>query len=281
MLVLSFCAVVATRLAAEKFSGLMERATAILCLGLWCGLLPVIMDPGNDIAQGSGGLLGAGRVVQNANIYFFSWGAIISSLYITAKLAQEAAGPRSFTETPKKLVHWYFILAASIVIVWAGTNFFQDYDDDADCSNADGDQQETCNRTAYIVGVGSFGILVGLCAVFFSKCGCWPIIVEVVLAFVLLVLYAIGVGVTTFKTGPGVAINNLYFASWFAVFMSAFLMESTWTDFRSKGAEDEEEAAAEEKGEDAEDEDAKDEGEMEKEAEKVEAEAEAAEEGQA
>jgi hypothetical protein len=77
------------------------------------------MDPANDIAQTTGGTSG----VNNANLYFFSWGAFLMSFVVLMHYMKEKKGPDKEDSSNKNkefnLGSWAVLAAASFVVMAA------------------------------------------------------------------------------------------------------------------------------------------------------------------
>jgi hypothetical protein len=89
---------------------------AFLSLGMWCAVLPAMMRPGNNIAQTRGGL------IENANLYFFSWGAFLVSLFIMVAFMHDIHGVgKGLRNKSFKTFAWGGLVVASFVTMVSGT----------------------------------------------------------------------------------------------------------------------------------------------------------------
>jgi hypothetical protein len=89
---------------------------AFISLGLWCAVLPAMMKPTNNIAQGSDG------EILNANLYFFSWGSFIMALSIFSAYLHDVYGVgKSLSNKNFKTFFWGALMATSFVTMAAGT----------------------------------------------------------------------------------------------------------------------------------------------------------------
>jgi hypothetical protein len=85
-------------------------------LGMWCAVLPAMMKPSNGIAQTRGGS------IENANLYFFSWGAFFMAMSILVGYLHDAHGiGKSMKNTSFKAGAWGALMAASFVTMASGT----------------------------------------------------------------------------------------------------------------------------------------------------------------
>jgi hypothetical protein len=188
-----------------------EGLLATFNLLFWVVGLPAIMDPSHDLAVTSNG------GVANANLYFFSWAAFFCSLYISGHFAQTvSAGGLDFSSTPKKMAMWFLIAATSIILLAVSVK----YRNTNDCGDRD---IKVCNRNSYAIAVGAFVAFFGLLMVFLATRDLVKIVVETISAVLVLILYAVGVGLITFGEGPAKDIGNQYFSSWIGFTGSVFL----------------------------------------------------------
>jgi hypothetical protein len=89
---------------------------ALFTLGMWCSVLPAMMKPSNNIAQNSSGK------IENANLYFFSWGAFFMAISILVGYLHDAHGiGKSMRNQSFKASAWGALMAASFVTMASGT----------------------------------------------------------------------------------------------------------------------------------------------------------------
>jgi hypothetical protein len=75
-----------------------------------------MMKPSNGIAQNRAG------AIENANLYFFSWGAFIMALSLFAAFLQDVHGiGASLRNRSFKASAWAALMAASFVTMSSGT----------------------------------------------------------------------------------------------------------------------------------------------------------------
>jgi hypothetical protein len=83
---------------------------------MWCAVLPAMMKPGNDIAQNKSGS------IENANLYFFSWGAFFIALSIFTGYLNDVHGiGKNVRNKSFKAAAWGGLMAASFVTMASGT----------------------------------------------------------------------------------------------------------------------------------------------------------------
>jgi hypothetical protein len=114
--------------------------------------------------------------------------------------------------------------AVSFVLMMASSRFHKDI-----CEKLDGfpnllqldDGDATCKRNKFAIALGATGVVLPLIMALVTAKGMLRGIPEVVVSFVLAVMYAFGVGYITFGDGPGINIGNQYFSTWIG-FILAF-----------------------------------------------------------
>jgi hypothetical protein len=160
-------------------------------------------------------------LIQNANLYFFSWGALICAFLVFTKYLRDVHGIGKAPDTKAfSSLGWGGFAAASFVVMSAATRLYKTTDCDDD------DQRivsETfCDRTKFALSLGAIGGIIALCWMVIGK---WmPAIVDAVLAFLVLAAWCFGVTKFTFgSSAPGQDLGNLYFASWASFIMATRL----------------------------------------------------------
>jgi hypothetical protein len=216
------------------FAGKMpEGGLAFIVTGIWAGALPVIMKPDNEIG------VSASFGILDANLYFSSWAAAITAVYILGNYAQTVMKLRAldFSKTSSQMIKWYLFTFASVVVLSSSSRLFKA----TDCTEGN----SYCRRTQYGIFLGALGAAFGLIMCLMSFVGKLPRWGEAGMAFLSLAAYACGVAAITFggEKGPGTEIGNLYFSTWIGFILSVFLTVTCWAEVRDKGEEGEAESA--------------------------------------
>jgi hypothetical protein len=164
-------------------------------------VLSFFQKPGNEIAVNQHG------VIQNANLYFFSWGAFFTALFAIVHIMQNVynvgAGTRNtkFTRNP-----WVLLIATSLIAMSSAARIWKS----RTCQGLD---SSPCRRLEYAFSLGAIsGVLsfiwLLLGARFHTK-------VDAFVSLLMLVLWCFAVGYTTFgDAAPALNLGNLYFSSW-------------------------------------------------------------------
>jgi len=192
-----------------------EGFSIMLVVALWCGGLPVIMNPDNGIAVIRYPMIG--EVIENPNLYFSSWASLIASILILGNFMQQSS-IAGMSKVPAKFNKWIHLMAASIAVLASSVDIYQDSCDD-DKSTA------TCKRAVFAFSLGAAGtacsfFMVTIYEFFRPRLS---IVVEAFLTVVLFALYCVGVAYTTSSDGPGDRVGTLYFAMWYGLFAAYFL----------------------------------------------------------
>lgn len=173
--------------------GIFEAVNGLIVLGLWCAGIAVTQRPNNTLAVATFPGIKT-ELIRNPNLYFFSWGSFIATVFIMASLLQEWRVV-DVQAVPKKLMKWYLLLVSSIVVLGSGSN-----QKNNTCSSAclDGSlscfDTKLCKRTDFAVAVGVVGAGLSLIPIIWSLFGDVHGIVEVTIATFSLALYCVGVG---------------------------------------------------------------------------------------
>ena len=134
---------------------IIEGIVALILVGLWAGALPIIMDPGNGLAQMYVGKQGSAisdyqATISNANLFFTSWGAGVCALKALALYIRErlgGSGGMGMGYTYK----WYLLMLASVIVVIESMRFKSQI-----CSIDNGTEKVTCNRNIYGLVTGEW-----------------------------------------------------------------------------------------------------------------------------
>lgn len=229
--------------------GIFEAITGLVLLALWCAGIAVAQRPNNSLATVTFPGVKT-ELIRNPNLYFFSWGSFISSVFIMASLLQEWKIV-DVQVVPKKLMKWYLLLTSSLVVLGSASNQRVNT-----CSSVclDGTlncfDTKLCKRTDFAVAVGVVGAGLSLIPILWSLFGDVMGLIETTIACFTLALYCVGVAFITSPTGPGGTIGNLYFFMWFGFGISAILafqcFQTIIEPYHAERDEEEEHASSEE-----------------------------------
>jgi hypothetical protein len=193
-------------------------------LVIWAAGLPVIMNPQNSIAVGY-------TQVENANLYFASWGAFLCILWISGSLGKELYGldiagmatPLAKTKRGK----YYALVAASLVVLGASIRVFKAFK----CTEDAMQQAPTCRKTKFAISAGVIGTVDAALTTLLAASGRMSQPSEWCGSLVMLIIWCFGLGYITFGSGPGHSIGNLYFATWACFVLSVLLCAESYMEY--------------------------------------------------
>jgi hypothetical protein len=197
---------------------------------MWSAGMPAILDPDNYLA------VNPAYGIANANLYFFSWAALISSIMLIGSWGQEANGDKA----SKTALQWVLLAASSYVVMGTTSAIYKD----AGCNKYDLDTS-LCKRTQFAVYLGLCSGFVAMTMFGFKQA---PLHCQGLVSFLLLASWCCGVSYITFGTGPGITMGNVYFATWISLFLC---LNITTTAVRQTMYPDEKAASAESDEEDS------------------------------
>jgi hypothetical protein len=228
----------------DRFSGtFIEGFLGLAVFGILAAAITTIMDPDHLIAQTEGG------AIANANLYFFSWGALISALLVVMKFARDvynvgAPADAKYAST----LGWTGFSAAAFVVMAAATRLYKSMECDEDVPDA---LDDMCDRTKLAFALGAISGFVGLIWIFVGKL--FPAMIDVVMACLALAAWCFGVGYITFgDDAPAKVLGNLYFSTWASFIMAIKLVgDAAGNVFGKVAGEGQEQPAAQEPKEEA------------------------------
>jgi hypothetical protein len=201
----------------------------ILIIGFWSAGLPTIMHPDNSIAVKA-------TTVYNANLYFFSWAAFATAIFLSSSLAQDMSnGVYDLRKTSAKSARWYGLTAASLVVMGSAIRIFKSAECKTYTEATSELNPEFCPRTKLAVSLGVLGFFFSLVLTYLTHQGL-TIFAELVSTATLLIVWSFGVGYITFGAGPGTTIGNLYFSCWTCFILTVFLFGQNFRDYLSGSA---------------------------------------------
>jgi hypothetical protein len=177
------------------------------------------------------GIEDATQLVQNANLYYFSWAGFILILLLAVEYAKSVYGFDAVNTIRGRSARtdlWAGILVTCIVMLGSCSRTIQ-----MDCNEANyrGKPDGFCLKTRWGIVYGVVGILLTLTILYFKIKGMGlDITIEGGLAIVMCFFSTIMVILLTSASGPGSAVGNLYYFTW-----GSFLI-STYSVFACYGA---------------------------------------------
>ena len=182
--------------------------------------------------------------IDNANLYFFSWGTFFTSLFAFLHILQNVyevgAGKKNtkFTSMP-----WIVLMATSLIAMSSASRLWKQYD----CQNLD---LSYCRRLEYGFSLGAIsGIVSFIWVLVGARC---HILVDAGLGVLMLILWCFGVSYTTFGgEAPARNLGNLYFSSWISFVISCRLVAVSipnMIEYRNQKAEGGDSGKAAEEG---------------------------------
>lgn len=193
-----------------------------------------MMDTENTLAvDANGGIV-------NANLYFFSWASLVTTISLLVGYGREANLAIMNSSNIASSGYWAGICVASLVVLVSSIQLYFNgvviQGEQYVCKdNEEGSEQGDhgsgyCERLEFSIALGAIGTFVaGICSVFSFKVSK---VVNASVSFVMLFLWALGVAFVTFgDKSPGNGVGNLYFSSWAAFVMSLFMVSTTIKDF--------------------------------------------------
>lgn len=194
------------KIVATKTEGMLILVLVVL----WCLAIPVIMSPGNGLA------LRDARIVD-ANLYFASWAAFASALFMFASYGQ---GTGRFDSVFAS--RWWLCLLISSAITLSATLRLKN--ELTACSGSA--RREQCRELRMGVALSGFSsavagglILLGYTQSMSDMSG----MIGLAASILVLVAWSVCVAYLTFDGGPGSNVGNLFFGTWVSFVLSLYL----------------------------------------------------------
>jgi len=217
-----------------------EMPSVFVSLALWAIGLGVLFHK-TTLVQGNAG------IVNNANLYYFSWAALVTSVLLFAELLKCPLGismGSAFEDAGRRFNNWAFLCASSLIAMSSSSGIYRS----AGCYDQIG--STSCQRLRISVAFGA--IVAGLALIMMVTVRILKekqnlkLIIEGITAVIAVVLYALSVAYTTSPGAPGALIGNLYYFTWFSFVISVMLLLDCFREFRVGGEETPAEPAAKE-----------------------------------
>ena len=176
-----------------------ECAVALILLILWIGGIAVVQSPDNNLAVASAPVYKS-EIIINANLYIFSWASFFCTIYLFGSIAQQmniADVEASIGSAPPKLLKWYILLAASVIVLGSSVSLkglacsssCATADDESWCSNP-----VLCQRTKFAISVGAIDMVICGFIILFTHVQKITLLAEALSSGLALIFYCFGVG---------------------------------------------------------------------------------------
>jgi len=195
-----------------------------------------MMDTDNSLAVDADGN------IVNANLYFFSWLSLITTVWLLVRYGEQVND--SVMATSGNIAcagYWAGICVASLVAMASSIEMYakgvtlgdgRQYDCPAEQDFGSG----YCERLKFAVALGVIAtVSAGICSLLSFK---MTSAVHASASFLMLFAWALGVAFVTFgDKSPGNSVGNLYFSSWFAFILSLFMVSTSIKNYLAEREE--------------------------------------------
>jgi hypothetical protein len=180
--------------------------------------------------------------IQMANLYYFSWGAIIVAGMQMVSYAKQLSGHQ---EESDMFILWAANVKVCFVLLGASLHVWHNI-----ASNCGEEIEELdelsatfCGRTKIGIAVAVTGILSGWVCTISRVLGC-PITkryttrVETALSVFLIIIYGAGIALLTAMGGPGQSVGDLFYSSWLSFVVSVFIFVASVDELQAQEMEE-------------------------------------------
>jgi hypothetical protein len=209
---------------------------SIVCFAIWLADLLTTMHSPDSWAVNAIG------EIKMANLYYFSWAAIITAGVQMVSFLKDIFGRK---EKSIMLIVWASISKVCFVILGASLHIWSKIADK--CSNVNilqGWSETTyCSRTFFAIVVAVTGILLGWLVVFSRVAHCRlcthriRIHAEAAISMFLVLLFGAAVALVTSIGGPGQTVGDLYYSTWLAFFVAIGIFVSCFDQIKQEEAD--------------------------------------------
>jgi len=223
MHMISFCSIFV--------SGTMIEGSIILVLTiLWGAAIGVITDVNNDLAVNESGS------VENGNLYYFSWAAVVTSGTLLISFLQTAfsidvAG--ELRARSARITLWSAFMMVCIIVMGTSADLFRNNCTTNDDNSAPIEDGSYCVRSKLAISIGTIGTIISLIVIGMKTLNKnLPFMIEFGFSICLFVVYAFGVAFITSEYGPGAPLGNLYYSCWTSFILSFLIVSSCVEDYQ-------------------------------------------------
>lgn len=223
-LVLSLSFIISHATCAGKvIGGYLELGLTFASSAAWVPAILYAVDPNNRLAvfiftEYAGAFKEGQELILNANLFFFSWISLLSSIHIFVSLVREKLKIEDGI-----MNQWLMVLTSGIVLLCNINSI------GVACNNDNGDSN-TCPRTKLAIGVGFVGIIMSLIVIVLAVLKKSGGMVQLVVNMITVAVYLAGTALLTSASGPAKAMGNTYFAVWGGFGVSAKLFHDLVTE---------------------------------------------------
>uniref|UniRef100_A0A7S4ABI5 EamA domain-containing protein n=1 Tax=Pseudo-nitzschia australis TaxID=44445 RepID=A0A7S4ABI5_9STRA len=155
-----------------------------------------------------------GRDIKEPNIYFFSFGSLFISVYLTSSWVKQyiLRDENALTTT-----QWMLLATSGFLVMIAGCSQLQT----ASCGN---DDEYGCSRVIFSI---CNGLLSGVTSCLLVPWRSAPLKCQGEFAMILLISWAAAIPILTFKSGPAVDINTMYFGIYISFHLALNILSTT------------------------------------------------------
>jgi len=184
--------------------------------------------------------LGHAGSVENGNLYYFSWGAFLSSLtlwfetmkeYNDILLNEVGDYVRNSTARNPRFSKWTLLLVTNIIVMSAGANLHRKF-----CENNAELHKDLyfCNTAVFAIFLGAVSACLALGIVILETTNNGQernryLTVETIVSLLIFNSYIAGVSIITNSGGAGEKIGNLYYFTWIT-FLNSFSLSMDFLD---------------------------------------------------
>jgi hypothetical protein len=197
--------------ARDKFVATKVEGSVILLLVIvWVLAIPVIMSPSHGLA------MEAGKIVDS-NLYFSSWAAFCSSLFMFASYGRSIGGRLDSFFGSR---WWLCLFISSCITMTAAIRLKNSWG--TTCRDSSGREQCQELRLGIILSIASMAIAIGMIFLGVSNTSL-PQFVGVIAGLLVLTAWSVCVARLTFGRGPGSPVGTLFFGTWISFFLALYL----------------------------------------------------------
>lgn len=197
---------------------IVEGVVCVVLLAFWTAIVSLISEAGLGLNAPDDPT----STVENANLYYFSWAGFITCVAITVDYIRDVYGidaSDTLRNGAPRLELWAGMIGIATVVMGSSTRVLRN-----DCNYYDdGFSLQYCTRTRFGIAVGTLSLLTSIVIVYMKVKGLCALKIEAACGLFLIILNTFGVGYITAADSPGSTVGNLYYFSWGAFLLSAFI----------------------------------------------------------